>query len=66
MQMISVNSTAISAIGYESGNGRLVIQFRKGHSYTFCGVPLHIYEGLMSSGSKGSYYSTYIRDRYHC
>lgn len=66
MQMIRVNSSAMESVGYDPASGRLRIQFKQGHSYDFCRVPLRIYEGLMRASSKGSYYSAYIRDRYHC
>jgi hypothetical protein len=66
MQMISVRSSAISAIGYDPVSMQLHIRFKQGHTYTFCGVPQNIYEGLMSASSKGLYYDSHIRDRYHC
>lgn len=66
MQMQPVISTAIRSIGYDKMNQRLRIQFAQGHSYDFCRVPEHIYNGLMSAHSKGRYYDQYIRDRYHC
>ena len=67
MQMIPVDSEAIRAVGYDPVTMRLHIRFDQGgHTYTFCRVPQNIYEGLMSSSSKGSYYSSHIRGRYHC
>lgn len=66
MQMISVRSSAISAVGYDSPSGRMVIRFTSGDSYTFCRVPEHIFQGFLSAGSKGGYYDRNIRGRYHC
>lgn len=66
MQMISVRSSAISAVGYDPDRMQLDIRFKQGHTYTFCQVPQNIYEGLMSAPSKGSYYSSHINERYHC
>ncbi|MDT8318866.1 MAG: KTSC domain-containing protein [bacterium] len=54
------------AVGYEQSTQRMRITFEQGHSYDFCGVPVHVYEGLMSSSSKGGYYNDHIRDRYQC
>lgn len=67
MQMISVSSSAIAAVGYDPITMRLRIQFTSDRQfYDFCGVPAHIYQGLMAAGSKGTYYSNNIRDRYRC
>lgn len=66
MNMISVSSSAISAIGYDSATQRMKIRFKSGGTYTFCRVPQHVYEGLLSAGSKGSYYDSHVRDRYQC
>ena len=66
MKMVSVSSTAISAVGYDSTSSKMRIRFSQGRSYDFCGVPQSIFEGLISSSSKGQYYSAYIRDSYQC
>ncbi len=66
MEMIQVNSRAIRAIGYDQSTQRLRITFEQGDSYDFCGVPVHVYEGLMTAFSKGTYYNNHIRDRYQC
>lgn len=66
MEMIRVSSSAISAVGYEPATRQMQIKFAQGHTYTFCGVPAAVHDGLMRSGSKGSYYADHIKDRYHC
>jgi len=66
MQMIPVSSSAISAVGYDPSTGRMKIAFTQGHTYDFCRVPQHVYEGLMRAYSKGSYYNDNIKDRYSC
>jgi hypothetical protein len=66
MQMISVGSSAINAVGYDPVSMQLHIRFKQGHTYIFCRVPQNIYDGLMSASSKGSYYDSHIRERYHC
>lgn len=42
------------------------IQFVQGHTYDFCGVPLHVSQGPRDAGSQGRYYNDHIRDRYQC
>lgn len=66
MQMIAVNSSAISAVGYEADTMQMRIRFKQGDTYTFCRVPQSIFEGLLAASSKGSYYDRHIRDKYHC
>ena len=64
--MISVSSRAISAVGYDPASRRMKIEFKQGKTYDFCNVPEHIFNGLLSASSKGTYYNDYIRDRYQC
>lgn len=66
MKMLSVNSRAIRAVGYDPNTLHMKITFQQGHTYDFCGVTPNIYIGLMQAGSKGSYYNAYIRDHYRC
>ena len=66
MEMISVTSKAIKAVGYDSSTQRMKIQFIEGKTYDFCNVPQHIFDGLLQALSKGAYYNDYIRDHYRC
>ncbi len=66
MQMIRVSSSAISAVGYDPDTRRMKIKFVQGHTYDFCRVPQHIFDGLLRSASKGGYYNDHIKDRYQC
>lgn len=66
MQMTSVNSSAISAIGYDPQSRKMKITFVQNHTYDFCGVPQQVFDGLLRASSKGSYYNDYIKDRYQC
>ena len=66
MDMVRVNSTAITAVGYDGATGRMKITFKQGRTYDFCRVPSHIHKGLMDAASKGSYFDRVIKDRYQC
>lgn len=66
MEMIPVNSSAISAIGYNSVDLHLKIKFVQGHTYGFCRVPQSVFDGLYRARSKGAYYNDHIKDRYKC
>lgn len=62
MNMIRVQSSNISSIGYE--NGTLRISFNSGGLYSYSGVPESVYTSLMSASSHGSYFAQHIKDRY--
>jgi hypothetical protein len=66
MQMIQVSSSAITAIGYDPQSRRMKIVFTQSRAYDFCGVPQHVFEGLLRASSKGGYYNDYIKDRCPC
>lgn len=66
MDMIPVRSTAMSAIGYDARTMQMKITFAQGETYDFCGVPKHVFEGLLNANSKGTYYNDHIKDRYQC
>lgn len=66
MDMVRVISSAITAVGYDATTGRMKITFKQGRMYDFCHVPSHVHQGLMTSGSKGSYFDRVIKDRYQC
>ncbi|EGO2798176.1 TPA: KTSC domain-containing protein [Enterococcus faecalis] len=60
MDMIPVSSSNMVAAGYDSSSQELTVQFQNG-AYTHLGVPQYVYDGLMSSPSKGSYYHQNIK-----
>jgi hypothetical protein len=63
MERVQVSSTSIASVGYEAQTSTLEIEFREsGDIYQYFGVPPHIHEGLMQSGSKGSYFQGQIRN----
>jgi KTSC domain len=64
--MIPVRSTAIAAVGYDPESRLMKITFMQGHTYDFCGVPPHVYQGLMGATSMGKYYNDHIKDQYPC
>ena len=59
-----LRSTAIAAASYETDTETLEVEFVNGRSYTHEGVPLDVYEGLVSAGSPGSFYNAAIKGQY--
>ena len=66
MEMISVISSAISAIGYDKPTQQMRIKFKQGDTYSYCRVPENIFLELLSATSKGTYYDRYIKDKFDC
>lgn len=64
MEREFVKSSNISSIGYDDKNHILEIEFNHGGIYQYFDVPEYIYDQLMSANSKGSYFSSQIRDTY--
>lgn len=57
-------STMIAAAGYDPDTRTMEIEFRSGRSYTFEGVPPHVYENLLAAESPGRYFNQAIKGIY--
>jgi len=60
----NLNSSAISRASWDDETQELELVFASGQAYTFENVPEHIYEGLITARSAGSYYAQQIKGRY--
>ncbi|MEX2462033.1 MAG: KTSC domain-containing protein [Paenibacillaceae bacterium] len=65
MQLTPVVSSNLAAVGYDNVQNVLHIQF-KGNEivYQKHGVPLEVYELMMSADSIGSFYARNIKNQY--
>jgi hypothetical protein len=61
MEMQSVTSSNLAAIGYDQDSATVRIEFLKSGMYEYYGVPLEIYEGLACAASKGTYFAQFIK-----
>ena len=57
-------STVIKKIRYDKQAQILQITFVSGLIYNYKSVPENIYLDLLNSGSRGSYFNLFIKDRY--
>jgi hypothetical protein len=70
-EMVAVDSSNISAIGYDEEESIMYVQFhRKGSDfaerlYMYFNVPEEVYNGLYMADSVGSYFHHYIRHSYN-
>jgi hypothetical protein len=59
-----VESSSLSSIGYLAACGILEIEFVGGAIYRYEGIGQEVYERLVASDSKGSFFNREIRSRY--
>ena len=59
-----VQSSNVSAIGYDPQTQTLEVEFLSGWVYQYYGVPEHIHTQFMQAPSKGRFLHAYIRNQY--
>lgn len=62
MVMRPISSSNLRAVGFENGTMRIL--FHSGGLYEYYNVPDSAYRGLVSAGSAGSYFHSFIKGRY--
>lgn len=62
MERISVASSNVSSIGYDSDIQVLEVEFLSGSIYQYFGVPEQLYETLMENPSKGTFLNANIKN----
>ena len=62
--LVAVNSSNLSGIGYDGWSAVLVIEFHGGRIYQYADVPYSTYEGLMRAESHGKYFAENIRNHF--
>jgi hypothetical protein len=62
--MLPVNSSMANAIGYDSSDRILQVEFRNGATYKYAGVEPEIWEELHETSSIGRYFNHEIRGNY--
>ncbi|MCL4219715.1 MAG: KTSC domain-containing protein [Candidatus Hydrogenedentes bacterium] len=64
-EMIFVTSSNVQAIGYDSGSQELHVSFvRSGQTYIYYAVEEWVFQEFIQADSKGTYFSTNIKNRY--
>lgn len=62
MQLHTVESSMIHAVGYDPDRQMLEVIFNSGKIYQYFEVPEALYDELMQSDSKGSYLRSFVID----
>lgn len=60
-ELTPVESSNIAAVGYDTRDSTLKIEFKNGGLYHYPNVPIAVYEELMAAPSLGKYFHLYIR-----
>lgn len=61
VEMMSVGSSNIQAIGYDEPNQVLYVRFNSNSLYCYHGVPVEEFNGFQYAASKGSYFHENIK-----
>ncbi len=64
MERTPVTSTDILSIGYDQDQEILEIEFIRGAVYQYSGVPIGVYEGILTADSKGKFFHANIKNAY--
>ena len=64
MERVSVESTTLSVVSYDSGRRRLEVEFVNGSVYQYFDVPAVRRAELLAATSKGLFFNTFIRGWY--
>jgi len=64
VRRVAVDSSALSAVGYDPATNVLELEFVEGDVYRYFAVPRRIHRELLAAESLGRYFLTNIRDRY--
>ncbi len=64
MDLIAINSTLISRIGYDPNEETLIIQFQNGTYYQYSNMSEQMYNNMMESKSIGKYFTAYVKNSF--
>ena len=59
-----VDSRGLAAVGYSKRLRALEIEFRRGGTYRYLGVPPSVHQELLAAESKARFYNTKVRGKY--
>jgi len=63
MEMKPVNSSNLTAVGYDEAKKLLKVAFKDGSIYTYEEVPKALYDGLLAAESQGKFFNIQIRTK---
>lgn len=64
MQLTTIDSTMLYAVGYDEASQTLDVVFRTGGIYRYVGVPYEVYQALLVAPSAGRYMQDHVIGAY--
>ena len=64
MEMVSVDSNNVRAVGFDDAPNTLQVKFLNGSLYQYFDVPRHVFDELLAAGSVGSYLHRTVKGVY--
>ncbi len=64
MEMTSVDSSNVAAIGFDEDSQTLQVEFNSGATYQYFDVPEAVYEGLLAAASVGQFLNQHVKGAY--
>jgi hypothetical protein len=62
--LVSVDSSAINAVGYAADTREMIVETRDGRQYAYRDVPAEIHQAFLDSPSKGTFYNEQVRGKF--
>lgn len=62
--MVKVESSNISAVGYDMNFGSLIVEYKSGNKYQYKNVPYELYENLLKAESKGRFVNENVKGKF--
>ena len=66
IKMIPVASSLIKAVGYDPETQELSVEFHKGDTYVYRGVPQLVYDAMKDAPSVGHFFLANVKKQYEC
>jgi hypothetical protein len=65
MELKTVTSSNIKAVGYDKDTLLLIVEFHSGKKYAYSDVPPAVYTGFLEAKSMGIFFSRNVRSNYN-
>lgn len=65
-EMIPVASSLLKSVAFDNDKEELHVQFHKGGSYIYRGVPRSVFDALLNDHSAGHFFLVNIKSKYKC
>jgi len=64
INMVKLESSAVSGVGYDHINQILTVKFTSGKKYDYKDVPVQVYEDLVNAPSSGKFLNKEVKGKY--